>query len=238
MCTVTLAPAAAGYRLMMNRDEQRHRAPELAPQAAWIGGLEAVFPRDPQGGGTWIGANAAGLSFALLNLNEGASSYAPAGGGGASRGVLIPALLGARTLEAAQAAFSALDLETLRPFRLAATDGVRALTWHSRRGCWSEAAIGRGLMWTSSGLGDAQVEGPRRALWESLPPLLTREAQARFHAHAWAQTPHLSVCMARDDARTVSMTEIAVEDAHVRMLHHPHWPTSGVHSVALAREAA
>jgi hypothetical protein len=68
-------------------------------------------------------------------------------------------------------------------------------------------------LFTSSGLGDALVEGPRRRLFERL--VLGAEdswldGQSRFHRHRWPGQPELSVWMERPDARTVSRSVIDV----------------------------
>ena len=64
------------------------------------------------------------------------------------------------------------------------------------------------LLFTSSGLGDHLVEGVRRELFEGFfagPAEGWRAAQDGFHRHRWEEgRGHLSVNMARPDARTVS----------------------------------
>ena len=70
MCTLTFIPKPQGYLLGMNRDERLTRELALAPAAITTSGLPAVYPRE-SGGGTWIGSNAAGITFALLNQNPG-----------------------------------------------------------------------------------------------------------------------------------------------------------------------
>jgi hypothetical protein len=72
---------------------------------------------------------------------------------------------------------------------------------------------GRPQMLTSSGLGDAVVDTPRRQLFERL--VLRHErlwplAQDRFHIHQWPSRADITVHMERPDARTVSRTTIIV----------------------------
>ena len=68
MCTLTFIPKPKGYLLGMNRDERLLRELALPPAATTVSSLPAVYPRE-SGGGTWIGSNAAGITFALLNQN-------------------------------------------------------------------------------------------------------------------------------------------------------------------------
>ncbi len=72
MCTFTFIPKPQGYLLGMNRDERLTREAALPPVAV-ASALPAVYPRE-SGGGTWIGSNAAGITFALLNQNPGPSA--------------------------------------------------------------------------------------------------------------------------------------------------------------------
>ena len=86
-------------------------------------------------------------------------------------------------------------------------------------------------MFTSSGLGDHHVEGPRRQLFEEtvLPgePVDWEERQDRFHAHRWRDRPAVSVHMARAEAWTVSRTTIEIDDARIVMSYaaEPDWTT-------------
>jgi hypothetical protein len=83
-------------------------------------------------------------------------------------------------------------------------------------------------MFTSSGLGDALVEAPRRALFDEwfvgvkLENQLER--QDAFHRHQWPDRPELSVCMSRIDARTVSYTVVDLEADRATMTYYPDAP--------------
>jgi len=69
MCTMSFIPKSTGYLIGMNRDERVSREQAVSPQIIAFGKLEAIHPREP-GGGTWIGANELGITFALLNQNK------------------------------------------------------------------------------------------------------------------------------------------------------------------------
>jgi hypothetical protein len=172
---------------------------------------------DMEGGGTWIGANAGGLSLCLLNLNPDPAPEPP--NRPRSRGLIIPALLDAATTDAAVSRLSDLPLARFAPFRLIAvspaSDGHSIppvaearwdrtdlhLTWHA----------GPPVCFVSSGLGDGRVL-PRLGLFEELVvrPGATGERQDRFHRHTWPDRPEVSVLMSRADARTVSITTLEV----------------------------
>ncbi|GAA6173401.1 hypothetical protein NBRC116592_30710 [Colwellia sp. KU-HH00111] len=65
MCTLAYLLHENGYEIFFNRDEQRARSPAILP--AFYSSINAIFPVDPQGKGTWIAVNQQGLTLALLN---------------------------------------------------------------------------------------------------------------------------------------------------------------------------
>jgi hypothetical protein len=93
MCTATVLRRSDRVLLTMNRDERRDRAAELQPRLNEDGRLGWIGPADGERGGTWIGANAAGVAACLLN------GYAPGDlelfgrPDVPSRGFIIPELL-------------------------------------------------------------------------------------------------------------------------------------------------
>lgn len=223
MCTVTLIRPAGGadarrWRLACNRDELRTRPAALAPVRQTCGGREALMPIDPPSGGTWIGVNDAGLVATLLNVNLDLADPAAASVGRISRGLIVPALLEATNIEGAARRLAKIDVRRYPPFRAVVTDGRALLIAQSDGAARSDSTQtwdGRPLLWTSSGLGDALVEPPRRALFEAMfshagADRLER-VQDGFHRHRFEGRPHLSVNMSRDDARTVSLTQIEVD---------------------------
>jgi hypothetical protein len=237
MCTVTVVPARETIRLACNRDELRSRPAGLPPRIQQFGPRRAVLPVDPTSGGTWVAVNDAGLVMALLNVNaRKGPSATPAGP--RSRGKIIPALLHADTPLAA--AFSALTLDPAQyaPFRLVLVnrrEGVAVYSDGSR--IWLVWRIGltSPQLFTSSGLGDQAVEGPRRQLFGEL---VDRSGdrfarQDAFHRHRWPDRPHLSVCMDRPDAQTVSHTIVSLGPDRVTLTYHPDAPDRPAEALTL-----
>ncbi|MFN3165608.1 MAG: NRDE family protein [Phycisphaeraceae bacterium] len=245
MCTVTIVPNSAdsaGFRMACSRDEQHGRLPARPPQPHTIGGLDALMPIDPVSNGTWVGVNTAGLALTLLNYNL----PDPPTGRDASRGAVIPALLGARSVHEVIQSLKTIERERMMPFRLVACDGDALLIWRSTDPV--ERVVldpwqGEPVMFTSSGLGDHLVEPPRRELfngWFSEGVSSYLEAQHAFHRHRWPDREHLSVCMNREDARTVSYTTVDVHPQRVTMAYHPDRPDREAHgrSITLQRKLA
>jgi hypothetical protein len=213
MCTVTIVPIDDGFRMMCNRDERRTRPAALPPALHHVGARLAAFPVDPQGGGTWVGVNDAGVAVALLNRNG--SQEIPLPDSAQSRGLLVRRLLEASSVATATDALRRADLALFQPFRLVVAQGPDALLAESDgRTLFEEpVSLTSPLLLTSSSLGDALVDAPRRRLFDRMVlqrPAQWREGQLRFHRHQWRARPHLSVLMDRADARTVSRTTVDV----------------------------
>ena len=113
MCTLTFIPKPQGYLLGMNRDERLTREVALAPVESSTSRLPAVYPRE-NGGGTWIGSNAAGITFCLLNQNPGLQSHVKE----RSRGEIIPVLMESSRFPEAMRRFQHLDMGGMLPFVL------------------------------------------------------------------------------------------------------------------------
>jgi len=214
MCTVTIVPYDDGFRLVCNRDERRDRQAATPPSLQRLRHSTAMFPVDPAGGGTWVGVNGAGLVAALLNRNT--ESAAPRRNQSLrSRGLIIPGLLNSGSWTDALDIAAGFDPTQFGLFRLVlAQRMVLAVVTSDGRALSVETmGVSRPFMLTSSSLGDAVVEAPRRRLFERLIGDNTSEwlrTQARFHAHQWPARTGISVNMARRDARTVSRTVIDV----------------------------
>lgn len=228
MCTLTVIPRPpGGVRAAFNRDEAPARPPALPPGVRRFGDRTAALPTDPASGGTWLAVNDAGLALAVLNVN-------PAGGAarraaGRSRGCVIPALLDADSPAEALGTAERLDYRPFAPFRLVLIGhGVVAdVRWDGREPMVCSRLLGGPLLFTSSGLGDEVVDGPRRELFEALfavGPDGWEAAQHAFHRHRWPGREHLSVNMRRDTARTVSHAVIDLDPHAATLTYHPDAP--------------
>jgi hypothetical protein len=218
VCTVTVVPHSSGARIVCNRDERRSRPDAEAPVVRTGGGLQTVWPRDPESGGTWIGTNEAGLVLVLINRNP--RGHVPAPAGKRSRGTIIPALVTLHEMRDVLARVRQLSGPDFEPFTLLAYQRTRLLCAKNiHAGVKVDtAAVSRPMVFTSSSLGDHLVCGPRRELFARLvcgtrAPL---DGQRAFHRHTWTHRPEISVCMSRPDAATVSRTVIDVDRARVR----------------------
>lgn len=239
MCTVTIVPMpgdppgdkVTNWRMACSRDERHGRAPALVPQVREApSGMAYVMPIDPSSSGTWVAVNAAGLGLTLLNYNP----TDPPTNRNTSRGGVIPMLAGCDGLDEAVAACAEVSRERMMPFRLVLCDGKQVAAWRSTEAISSiqvEPLGDRPRFFTSSGLGDYLVEGPRRKVFEGwfgdstgVDGQSLGEQQDALHRHRWPDRPELSICMSRPDARTVSYTVVEAGPQSVTMAYHPDRP--------------
>jgi hypothetical protein len=231
VCTVTIVPLEDGFRLRCNRDERRDRPEALAPLCREFEDRSIIYPEDPVGGGTWIGVNDAGLAAALLNrtlLDQRPARATTVHGAHTlrSRGVIIPQLLLSATLADAVDRMGALKASDFARFRLVLVQDTATAIVSSDGSTLtiSCADLDEPNMFTSSSLGDAVVEGPRRQLFVELfagDESSWLRAQRRFHHHRWPSRPDVSVRMERYDARTVSQTVVDVRSTAVQLRYIP-----------------
>ncbi|MBC7833593.1 MAG: NRDE family protein [Phycisphaerales bacterium] len=255
MCTVTLIPlprtdgrpgsrslylagsvSFAGFRLVVNRDEERDRPAASPPRWHDLpqGSTRAVYPIDPVGGGTWVGVSSTGLALCLLNLNQIPRPYLPPPEQLTSRGLIIPKLLGLSGTAEIARVLRQSDLDFFAPFRVLAIDPPRPTdeggsitaieaVW-DRLGLRVRRLAAGPLCLVSSGLGDT-LAAPRLALFDRMLSVhgATPVAQDRFHRQQWPDRPEISVLMARDEARTVSITtaEVVWADGLAASSRHP-----------------
>src|SRR5215210_6107448 len=114
MCTVTFIARKNGYVLGMNRDEKLTRVQALPPACHELNGRAALFPSEP-GGGTWIGMNDAGVTFALINWYS-VQARVPANP--VSRGQLVRAAVATDEAGASDQIVMGFPLGSTNPFRL------------------------------------------------------------------------------------------------------------------------
>ena len=224
MCTVTFVPHEQGYRFAVNRDERRMRAAALPPRTFDVGGVRAVYPHESSGG-TWVAASERGIALTLLNWNAG-----PRGPKLRSRGEVIPQLIRYVVFADAERVLAALDLTGIEPFRLVGAFPREHLLCEWR---WDRVTLRHELPpwqprhWFSSGLSDEDAAQQRgtvtAAAWKEEDAGSLAWMRRLHRSHAPAPGP-FSLCVHRDDARTVSYTEIEAAGGTVSLCYQPGSP--------------
>jgi len=222
MCTLSWKPTAEGYLLYFNRDEQRTRPVALPPALHRHNGIDFLAPTDPAHDGTWLLANAHGLSIGLLNHYP--ATPVQAAGAHASRGLLPLACADCGSAAEAVGRCTGLPLAGYPPFHFVAIDARAAavLTWDGRTPHvgWLDPA---GAMLTTSSFRSDAVARARHESFVRLAGTLADATPAQldaFHRHR-GDDPAAGVRMARPDACTHSISRIAVSRERVAFRYEP-----------------
>lgn len=210
MCSVSFVPRADGFVLAMNRDERISRGLAMPPAVHLLGRLAVLCPREP-GGGTWIGVNSAGMAFSLINWHSQPDRDVA---DLISRGEVVRRLLSARDCHTAASILENIPVRRMNPFRII----IMSLPERSLAECRSgndglklASLPWRRHHWFSSGLNEAEADKVRRAVCSQVPDeSLDVAALRKLHRSHLPQAGAYSLCMHREDARTVSYTEIDV----------------------------
>lgn len=219
MCTLSWLPSRHGYWLLFTRDERRTRGAAKSPAVTRIGGVRVLAPTDGDFGGTWIGANAFGVTAALLNRYD--DTPIDPSAGSVSRGLLLQSLLSVPSARALLTVLAGRSLLPFKPFTIAVTDRqstLHLLDWDGARLLTSTSAV-PGLIRTSSGRDQREAERIRGDAFFRVtaggPVTIARLRQ--FHRSHLPDRGPFSVCMHREEAVTQSLTEIRLSRRRVTM---------------------
>ena len=209
MCTLTYRLTETGYELFFNRDEQRSRAQAIPPSID--SALQAIYPVDPIGKGTWLAVHQGGVSLALLNYYQ--AEKKASGKSFISRGEIILTLL--KSPNTVVETLKGMPLSLYQPFQLCvfpanltlSTNQVFYFQWDGEQ----LHEIQQALPVTSSGVDYPQVYLARKKRFEQivLTNEPTRQQLVQFHK-SQQKEGKLSVKMFREDAKTVSFSHICI----------------------------
>jgi len=220
MCTLTFVPTVEGYLTGMNRDELLTRPAALPPEIHEREGMKLVYPREPSGG-TWIAANTRGNLLALLNWNE--IDMAGLREKRRTRGLVIPEAILGKDVSSTTAHLDRLSLDGVSPFRLIGAfrnerqliewrwdgTGIQQLGW-----AWARKH------WFSSSLSDARATAERGQVCDAAvidPAVGSPHWLRQVHRSHEPKPGPYSICVHRQDASTVSYTEVECDRSSISM---------------------
>ncbi|MGF1450485.1 MAG: NRDE family protein [Opitutales bacterium] len=217
MCTVSWWwRSDHSLSLWFNRDEQ-HARPVGSPPTNRETDLGRVLcPYDPAGDGTWLLANVSGLVLAIVNDYQ--TAYVPERR--ESRGVLPFRFAACFDLDSFRKQAGELSLSAFPGFRLLAFWGGRVcvLSWNGEDATLTSLDGPCGVVATSS-VRPEEIVTAREQRFRNAWGSGGGDFQQRFHSFANPKDPAEGPLMDRDDARTVSVTRVTVDDHEARMAY-------------------
>ena len=208
-----------GYELFFNRDEQLSRRRAKLPAIHKNETVDYISPTDSDAGGTWIAVNQYGITVCLLNHYqfEQISTYK----NWISRGEIVRSFALTSDLSSAEQEFGDLSLDDYRAFRMFMIDpqgNNRLFVWdgHSAR-IESNVTTPK----SSSSVDSKNVKKKRKDLFRDLNLIESKDAKKfiAYHASHLPSRSKDSVCMHREDAKTVSLSHINVTDKGIEFAY-------------------
>lgn len=239
MCTLSWRRDANGYQVYFNRDEQRSRAKAHLPKTYQHLGVKFLMPLDPVGEGSWIAVNEKGLSLYLLNHYQGQVPEGPL----ISRGKLLRSLAHHKSVAQVSSALKEMALNCYAPFTLVvfahSSSNASSNTTPNTLGPLQQAlqwdgqqliAFNPRPMITSSSVEFNEVSQKRQACFSEQVPTHLDYLHQDFHKHHDGGKNYSSVCMHRADAKTVSFSQVRVENSKVSFHYKDGAPCDEVNS--------
>lgn len=224
MCTVSWTMRPEAYDLFFSRDEQRTRPLGEVPQLLNAGRTKILAPRDPMGGGSWIFSNEYGLSACILNAYPPTVSPSGIERSPRSRGRLLLDLAFASDFSEIDGALSeAVSANTYAACFIVAVSLKEGVGWWICNG-WHLRRVSSPVRppITTSSWDSERVCAQRQKIFQTM----TRGSDApavdclrAYHEATEQDADAFSVRMSRADARTVSLTHVAVCRSEVGMTY-------------------
>ncbi len=219
MCTISWLVSKNKYTVFFNRDESVLR-PIAIPPAIYqtqkeTGNVKHIMPVDPQGQGSWIVTNEFGFTFALLNFYQGKLPK----GRLRSRGEIVKLAASVTSNDEAENFIDSLDLNRYAPFSLLIfkPDLLRAEEkFPAVDLCrWDGKSLNlekKSSPHFSSAVEFEKVCKDRLEFYkkEILDKNATELELKYFHLSHFPEKSRYSICMHREEARTVSFSQVEV----------------------------
>lgn len=210
MCTVSLFFKGDSTLVTSTRDEHRKRRRAASPEWHDYQGTELYFPKDPQGGGSWIAFNRVGQWGVVLN---GAFvNHRHTGPYRKSRGLILLDILSSMR---PTAFWKELNLENIEPFTLILGDqGAYEMRWDGQGKHAKELNKEEAHIWSSATLYSQEVQAWRKERFDSFlqthsnPP---SDQVFSFHATPQGDSENGLVIDRANGVKTVSVTQVLLE---------------------------
>jgi hypothetical protein len=181
MCTVVFIPYKKSIFLGSIRDENPYRATAIIPKVyKYNNTIESIYPKDPVGEGTWVGAN--NYNNVIVLLNGGFVNHTRQHKYTKSRGLIVKELL--QSILPIDD-WELLDLSDIEPFTLIvwSANNLFKLVWDGVEKKKIVLDKFTAHIWSSATLYDADAQCRRENLfkkWISANPIINKENVLAF----------------------------------------------------------
>lgn len=218
MCTVTFVLSKSGYILTHNRDEMLSRTPSEVPEYHEHNSTWLLYPKDPEGNGTWIALNEKG-NWACL-LNGAFNHYGEIRNKQQSRGkIAIEVLINNRVRLIDQ------SLECYLPFTLLLYEDNRLwdIRWDGNKLHQQEKNTKENHIWSSTNMYPKDIREQREQWFSDFLKDNSADPEGlwKFHKHGGvgANPQHRLHMSVPGKQATVSTTQIFQENNDIQFIH-------------------
>lgn len=203
MCTLTYLPTANGYTVTQNRDESPHRGSPIFPNRK----DNVLFPKDPDGEGTWMATNG---ETVICVLNGGFVPHERKLPYKHSRGLLPLMLFAKKELE-----LTLSEAQGLEPFSvfIFSKSAVLRYTWDASKLIRQEFSPNDNHIFQSAPLYSADVQDLREMWfddWLQEHPSSSSLEILHFHQHAGDGDGETNICMYRPGVQTTAISQVEI----------------------------
>jgi hypothetical protein len=217
MCVLTYIPTSdKGFILTSNRDEATARLAAIPPRKYEVNGHSVFYPKDPQGGGTWIGGCG---QFTLCLLNGGFEKHIPSPPYRQSRGKVI---LDFYNFLNVNQFFNEYQFEGIEPFTLIIIESNNSLIINEIRWTGTEKQYAvynnrKAHIWSSVTLYPHEIIQERETWFKDFMVQNdhnpSQENVLRFHHFGGKGDERNDIKMNRDNAlKTISITQFVINE--------------------------
>jgi hypothetical protein len=220
MCTVTFIPVKEKIFITSNRDEKQRRSPAISSALYPLQTGMALFPKDPDAGGTWFAIHENGN--ALVLLNGGWISHQTKPPYRKSRGLILLDLLDS---EMPFHSFLAVCLHNIEPFTAIIRDADQLFEcrWDGLEKYYREMDLDQAHIWSSATLYDENIIACRKQSfldWLEQNPYPSQQDILDFHRFSGNGDPHNDLLINREGlVLTVSITSAEISESMVLLTY-------------------
>lgn len=220
MCTVTYLPLNEGYILTTNRDEDPNRARAEEPGRYDSDRPQIIYPRDPQGQGSWVAVHENGSARCLLNGAFAPHKHNPPYRH--SRG-LVP--LQSFDFDEPHAFLATYDASDLEPFTLLWIEQgqLAEFRWDEETLHYREYDPSKPMIWSSAQLYTDVVRAKRERWFEQWlqdHEIFTQEEILEFHHFGGEGNSAEDLVMNPSDLPPQTISVTSFYSAREKILHY------------------
>lgn len=206
MCTLTFSPHSNGFVVTQNRDESPLRGTPIFPFRNTE--LKSLYPKDPDGDGTWMLTNG---EYVICVLNGGYELHERKLPYRHSRG-LLPSI----ALQNEPVGLTLQDAQGLEPFSvfIFSAKEVTRYTWNATDLFVESFAPSENHIFQSAPLYSPAMQETRELWWDEWiadHPQLSADEILAFHRSGGDGAGETNICMYRPGVQTTSISQVQIE---------------------------